>query len=146
MSQGVRADAVYKAMKDCAVTEVGEEIILLHLGNGTYYGLNETGHYLWSLLKEGATFPQMLEGMENRFDADKALLEQDLHAFLAGLIEHDLLLVDEPARQVAFWLSDSRRSCTIRAEPHPRIWQRHSHGLLSKFVQMLECRTRARRP
>ncbi len=53
--------------------------------------LNETGAYLWELLKEETTKEILLENMLKEYDAEKEVLSADIDEFLAVLEEKGLL-------------------------------------------------------
>ena len=44
---------------DAAESAVGNETVILHLVNGTYYGLDPVGTRIWGLIKEGVAMPDM---------------------------------------------------------------------------------------
>ena len=51
-----------------------KEAVLLHLGTKTYYSLNETGAYIWTMMSKGLTLGEIIRDIEAEFDvtADKA--------------------------------------------------------------------------
>lgn len=53
--------------------------------------LNETGAYLWELLKEDISKEKLLEGMLEEYDADEKTLSMDIDEFLSVLEEKGLL-------------------------------------------------------
>ena len=81
--------------RDVIFRELGGEMVLLNLRNGVYYGLNETGMQMWTLLAELKDPRRVVEALEQEYAASRAQLEQDLHALLATLREKGLIEVDE---------------------------------------------------
>lgn len=73
---------------------VADETVILHLGNGTYYGLDPIGAKLWQALaageRPGAICPALLE----TYDVTAERLEADLRELLGDLVANDLI---EPA-------------------------------------------------
>lgn len=53
--------------------------------------LNETGAFLWELLKEETTKEKLLENMLKEYDAEKEVLSADIDEFVAVLEEKGLL-------------------------------------------------------
>ena len=53
--------------------------------------LNETGAYLWELLKEDTSKEKLLENMLKEYDADEKILSADIDEFLSVLEEKGLL-------------------------------------------------------
>ena len=81
--------AVVKEQVSCALDG---DTVILHLGSGTYYGLNAVGSTLWSLIQEPRTIAEIHERLLQQYDADAAECERDLLNLLddlskAGLVE-----------------------------------------------------------
>jgi hypothetical protein len=74
-----------------ATAEVGEETVLLHLERSVYYGLNEVGSRVWTLLEEPTPFEELCEKMVEEYDVDSATCRDDLRTLLNDLYEHDLI-------------------------------------------------------
>ena len=53
--------------------------------------LNETGAYLWELLKEDTSREKLLEDMLKEYDSDEKTLSADINEFLSVLEEKGLL-------------------------------------------------------
>jgi hypothetical protein len=85
------SDAFLCATQDCAISTVGGEAVLLHLANGTYYGLDEVGLAAWKLMDGNTTFYSLVEAMLQVFDVEKERLEADLKVFLTDMVAHQLV-------------------------------------------------------
>ena len=69
------------------------EAVLLHLGSGTYYTLNETGSRIWKLLEELGDPRQALETMCAEYEADRETVAADIHELITDLGARGLLSV-----------------------------------------------------
>lgn len=76
-----------------AENEVGDETVILHLANGTYYGLDMVGTRIWALLKDGVSPPEICQRLATEYGVDLAAFEADARAFLSDL-ETQGILVD----------------------------------------------------
>ena len=94
MQTQISKSMILRQTPDSAESEMAGETVLLHLANGTYYGLDETGTYVWSLLKNGACLSDILVAAKVRYGVTESVLEADIGSFLADLIDHDLLMSD----------------------------------------------------
>lgn len=74
---------VYKTFED--------EIILLHLDSGIYYGLDAVGSRFWSLLEQERDVDAALALMADEFDVDRHTLERDCRELLGQLREKGLV-------------------------------------------------------
>lgn len=70
---------------------LGDELVLLDLASGTYFGLNLVGARVWELLKSGCTPPEVLGHLVGEFDVDAKTLEQDLGELLNNLAANSLI-------------------------------------------------------
>jgi hypothetical protein len=76
-------------------TSLGNETVLLNLSNGTYYGLNETGSFVWNLLEKNPSRSFQLEELRDEvrshFDVEINQCEQDLQKLIQDLYSNDLI-------------------------------------------------------
>ncbi|MEX0763204.1 MAG: PqqD family protein [Dehalococcoidia bacterium] len=73
--------------------EVGEDTVLLHTQTGEYYGLNEVGARIWSLLNDGSALDDVVSRVLEDHDVSEDALAADVSAFLAELEQRDLVTV-----------------------------------------------------
>jgi hypothetical protein len=70
---------------------------LLDLHAGKMFRLNTTGASIVELLAEGYTEDRIAAEISQRSDIDSALVCSDVHAFLAALKDHGLVMDDNPS-------------------------------------------------
>lgn len=78
---------------DAAESAVGDETVILHLTNGTYYGLDAVGTRIWALLKDGIAAPEICRRLAEDYGVELATIEADARVFLSDL-EAQGILVD----------------------------------------------------
>jgi hypothetical protein len=78
--------------RDALATQFGDEIVILSLRDGVYYGLEGVGIRIWSLLQAPCTIASVCSALMAEFDVglarcrrDVIRLLNDLHA--KGLVE-----------------------------------------------------------
>jgi hypothetical protein len=69
------------------------EAILLHLGSGTYFGMNEVATRAWELIVSGTTYASMCTTLVAEFEVTQAEIERDMIEFLSALREKQLVTV-----------------------------------------------------
>lgn len=79
---------------DVVETGVADETVLLHLGNGTYYGLNPVGTLIWAWLKEGLSEAAMIERLQAEFHVPRQQAVEDARRFIADLMANDILVIE----------------------------------------------------
>lgn len=70
---------------------VGDQMVVLHLANGTYFGLDPIGALLWEGLTSGASPSAVCDKVLEQFEVDRETAEHDLRTFLGELAESDLI-------------------------------------------------------
>ena len=71
---------------------VGDELVLLDLDRGIYYGLDPVGARMWQLLAEGAALETIVDTMTGEYEVEREALQADLARFTAELCERGLLV------------------------------------------------------
>lgn len=77
---------------DAIANPVGGETVILHLGNGTYYGLDPVGSILWEGLKAGKTPMNVCDELLESHDVERETVEHDIRVFLDELAGHGLIV------------------------------------------------------
>lgn len=73
--------------------QVGDELVILDLESGTYYGLDLVGARIWELLETGSTFREVCETLVAEFDASIETIRHDAAKLLDTLCERKLIVV-----------------------------------------------------
>lgn len=81
----------YQISSDAVDNSVGDEVVILHLINGTYFGLDAVGALLWRGLKAGETPLMVRDQILAAYDIDQETVEADLACFLQELIDGELI-------------------------------------------------------
>ena len=71
--------------------EVSGEIVLLDLASESYFGLDEVGARVWTLLSEGRALGEVLDALLEEYEVDRATLESDVGELLNQLLEAGLI-------------------------------------------------------
>lgn len=74
----VTLDDCVEFSEDVIAQQVGEEMVLLDLEAGVYYGLDPVGRRIWELLTEHRRLRVVFETMAEEYDVTPEVLQQDL--------------------------------------------------------------------
>ena len=74
---------------------VDDEMVLLDLESGQYFGLNEVGARIWSLFQEGLTVSAVLGALLKEYDVSEEQMRSDIQKFLDHLLTLSLVGVHE---------------------------------------------------
>jgi hypothetical protein len=80
------------AIKDQVSCELEGEAVILQMSAGTYFGLNEAGCRIWSIIQQPRRFEEIVSRLIEEYEVDRAQMEADLRDLLlqmldAGLVE-----------------------------------------------------------
>ncbi|MDR7531981.1 MAG: PqqD family protein [Armatimonadota bacterium] len=71
----------------------GEGAVLLNLESGAYYGVNEVGAVIWSLLDGTRTLAEVVDELRGRLQDVPDALDADVQAFLSDLQQRNLIVL-----------------------------------------------------
>jgi hypothetical protein len=72
---------------------VGEEVVVLDLATGTYFGLDPVGARMWELMAEGRTLGEICERMLQEYEVTREELERDTLRLAEELQEQGLIQI-----------------------------------------------------
>jgi len=72
-------------------SDLGDEVAILDLKGGTYYGLNAVGARIWSLIQEPRTVQEIYDILISEYEVEPRRCEHDLVMLLEDLAEHELI-------------------------------------------------------
>ncbi len=79
---------------DVVFREVSGESMILHLGTGIYFGLDQVGTRVWQLIVEHGALADVCAVMAEEFDAPAQKIREDVGVLLEQLVSKGLLRVD----------------------------------------------------
>lgn len=88
----VDLDSVVALDKDVTSADLDGEMVVLSLRTGSYFGLNQAGSSIMQLLKdEPRTVESIVDGLQEKYSADRDLLQRDVVGFLGQMRRRNLI-------------------------------------------------------
>ncbi|QXP82899.1 PqqD family protein [Methylococcus sp. ANG] len=87
------SDMMITISEEVVFEKVGDEMVLLNLETGAYFGLNPSGSRMWELLVATKSPVRVVESMHHEYDVAVDVLEQDLANLISELKEKKLIEV-----------------------------------------------------
>ena len=78
---------------DVMARPVGKELFILNVTNERYFGLDEIGSRMFSLLTQGASVGEVLGKLETEYAVDPETLCKDVEGLIQDLARHELIQV-----------------------------------------------------
>jgi hypothetical protein len=76
---------------DAVARQVGGETVILHLGSGTYFGLDPVGARIWQLLEAGKGSDEICDALLDEYEVSREQFEADITDLIKDLWAADLL-------------------------------------------------------
>jgi hypothetical protein len=83
---------------DQVSSDLAGEAVILNLKDGTYYGLNEVGARIWSLIQQPQTIGAVRDALMAEYTVDAERCERDLLTLLNAMAARGLIEVHHAAR------------------------------------------------
>lgn len=81
--------------KNYVYCNVEDEMVLLGMEDGIYYGLNQVGAFIWEQIKEPKTIDQVRDAILAEYEVEKGECERDLLELLQEMTEKGLVEVKD---------------------------------------------------
>jgi len=81
--------------KDYVYCKVDDEMVLLGMEDGIYYGLNPVGAFIWEEIKEPKTVNEVRDAVLSEYEVKISECEGDLYELIQELVEKGLIEVIE---------------------------------------------------
>jgi hypothetical protein len=77
--------------KSVIQSQIGDEIVMLDVDSGFYFGLNSVGSIIWSYLKEPISHQELIEKLTAKYEVDKGTCGKETEDFLNQLLEKNIV-------------------------------------------------------
>ena len=75
--------------------DLGEEVILLHLENGVYFGLENVGARIWKLLQKPVRVGEIERALREEYDVGPEKCHEEVVGLLNKLVDQSLVEVTD---------------------------------------------------
>ena len=76
--------------------QLEDESVLLHLNSEMYYGLDDVGTRMWTVLTESESVQAAFDLLAAEYDIEPQALQQDLTELIEKLVDKGLLEIQQP--------------------------------------------------
>ena len=96
-SNGLSLTSTVAAIKHQISADLADEVAILNLKSGVYFGLNPVGSSIWRLIQEPTRVAEIRDALIREYDVDPERCEQDLLDLLQKMKDHELVDVRDEA-------------------------------------------------
>ena len=87
----ISISSVVVAAKDQVSSDLGEEVAILDLKNGVYYGLDAVSARIWTLIQEPKAVNEIRDVLLDEYEVEPEHCERDLLTLLEKLVAENLV-------------------------------------------------------
>lgn len=77
--------------KEIIQSKIADEVVMLDVESGFYFGLNSVGSIIWNHLEKPITFDELIASLIGQFDIDKETCQKDTMEFIVQLLEKNII-------------------------------------------------------
>lgn len=77
--------------KTIVQSKIGEEVVMLDMESGFYFGLNSVASVIWGMLAEEIGFEQLIDQLMAKFEVERSLCESDTQELLEEMLEKNII-------------------------------------------------------
>ncbi len=93
----ITIDSVVVATRGQVSSDLADEVVILNLGDGVYYGLDAIGATIWSYIQEARSLRTVRDYLLAEYDVAPVQCEHDLLALVQDLARSGLVEVKDEA-------------------------------------------------
>jgi hypothetical protein len=90
----IHDNAIIKRQSDLVFSKIDDEIIMMSIKNGEYYGLDNIGSRIWEIIEKPVTLKEVVEMLKNEFEVTDEQCRSDVIGFLSALINKELVIIE----------------------------------------------------
>jgi len=91
MGDGLNLDSRIQRSSEPMQAHLDDELVMMSVERGSYYGLDPVGSKIWELLEEPMTVRELVDKLLEIYEVDPATCEKETLEFLASMQEEQLL-------------------------------------------------------
>ena len=77
--------------KTIVQSKIGEEVVMLDMESGFYFGLNSVASVIWGLLADEIGFEKLIDQLMAQFDVERSICEADTKELLDQMVEKNII-------------------------------------------------------
>ncbi len=90
-ASGSQASEMYQRTDKILTAAINDELVMMSVELGQYFGLNSVGLHIWSLLETPKSFDAIVAILTAEYDGDAEVIRSEVAVFLARLESEGLL-------------------------------------------------------
>lgn len=81
----------YIQNKEIIQSKIGDEVVMLDMESGFYFGLNSVASVIWSMMETEISFNELIDHLMARFDVGRSLCESDTRELISQMLDKKII-------------------------------------------------------
>jgi hypothetical protein len=81
----------YIQNKKVIQSKIGDEVVMLDMDSGFYFGLNSVASIIWGMLEKSTSFEEVINELMKEYNVDRQTCENDTRSFWVQLLERNII-------------------------------------------------------
>jgi hypothetical protein len=94
MSAELSPTSVVRLTDNIISAPIDDEVVILSVDSGAYFGLDEIGSEIWRQLETPTRVDALCDTLTTKYNADRSTIEHDVLALLKSLVAEGLVSVN----------------------------------------------------
>ena len=87
---------IYIQNKEIIQSKIGDEVVMLDMDSGYYFGLNSVASDIWALMENEIAFDLLIDTLMAKFEVDRSVCESDTQELIDQMLEKKIIRKIEP--------------------------------------------------
>lgn len=81
----------YIQNKEIIQSKIGDEVVMLDMESGFYFGLNSVASVIWSMMETEISFNELIDHLMARFHVERKVCESDTRELILQMLEKKII-------------------------------------------------------
>ena len=77
--------------KEIVQSKIGEEVVMLDMESGFYFGLNSVASVIWGVLADEIGFEKLIDQLMAQFEVERSICAADTQELLDQMLEKNII-------------------------------------------------------
>jgi hypothetical protein len=91
--QQLSADCIIERSSDVIAAEVDQDLVMVSIDNGFYYGTSNVGRKIWESIEKPKKIEDLIGELTARYDVDPTVCKEQTLSFIEQLLAENLVKV-----------------------------------------------------
>ncbi len=90
----IRDQTLIRRNSSLLIAAVHDEIVMMNIESGRYYGLDDIGTDIWRRLETPLAFTDLIDGLAADYYAERAVIAEDTRKLLELMAKHHVVMLE----------------------------------------------------